>query len=376
MRLAVSALNMQSKSGYLKAGISRYAYQLIDRLVSSQMEQLTVFVSTDFETPAKWLKQCDVIPINLHKWRKKALWEMVGSLPYIKKIEPDIWFSTAHAIPLASLCRRAVMIHDLFPMRYPELFKGGYASNVSRAMRFSIKHADMLMANSQATKDDIIAVFGTPASRIQVTPLGPGNVLPPRKRETIPLDDIRKLGIPFDRYLLTMSTIGPRKNIPALVRAFAKIVKEKDQHDLGLVIAGAAEWGASEVNETVLKEGIVPQVVFPGYIPDADIPTLFGRADAFVFPSLHEGFGMPLLEAMLQEIPCCATGRGALREVGGDAVAYFDPEDPNDIAETVLSVLRSSDTQKEMIERGRVQSSQFTWDRTAAATLAAFDAAL
>ncbi len=118
------------------------------------------------------------------------------------------------------------------------------------------------------------------------------------------------------------------------------------------------------------------RTAFLGYVPDANLPALFGRAEAFVMPSLHEGFGLPVLEAMLLGAPVCASDRGAMREVGGDAASYFDPEDVDSMAQTILRVLRDADKQKEGVERGLQLAAQFTWERTASETLRALESVL
>lgn len=371
MRLAISALGMHSKSGYLKAGVSRYAFNLINALTKTDLDEIHVFAPMGFVMPAPWTGKVEVHPVDLSKWRKKALWEMFGSVVWCRRLQPDVWLSTAHGIPVIGVTKRAVMVHDLFPLRYPHLFRGSYAKQVSKALIFSIRNSDVLLANSNATRDDVVATFGVRPGRVHVTPLGPGNTAPRVEKGEVSRADLERLSIPYERFLFTMSSIGPRKNVPRLIEAFARIAKESDQGDLGLVIGGAAEWKASEVNEAVIKAGIANRVVFPGYISDEDVPLLFAKAEAFVFPSLHEGFGLPVLESMIYGAPCCATGRGALREVGGEAAVYFDPDDPNDIAQTVLGVLRNPELQGQMRSRGFAQAAGFTWERTASATLAA-----
>lgn len=373
MNIVVSALALQTKEGYLKAGISRYCYHLIEEFARSPRgHNFTVFTQAGVTLPAPWFNTLNIKGVGLNKWRKKTLWEMFRASVWARKLRPDVWFSTAHAIPLLPVVNRALMVHDLIPLRNPELFPGAYARSVSLAMKYSIKRAEILLANSEDTKRDILALFNINPSKVHVTPLGPGNVVKPRWGEDVSDNELAQMGIKFKRYLLTLSSIGPRKNIPRLVEALSILLKQPHLADVGLVIAGAAEYKVGEVNDAIKKHGVAGRVLFPGYVPDKNIAALFARAELFVYPSLSEGFGLPILEAMLLGAPCCASARGAMMEVGGGAVSYFDPEDPADIAACMRELMEMPERREAMVEAGFKQAQNFTWSRTATATLAAF----
>lgn len=373
MKIVVSALPLQTAEGYLKAGVSRYCYNLLQEFANDPRgNDYTAFTQAGVSLPSKWQNTLNIKTASLKRWRKKTLWDMFAASVWARRLKPDIWFSTAHAIPVLPVTTRALMVHDLLPLHFPELFKGSYAKSVSLALKFSIKRAEILLANSEDTKRDIISMFNVPARKVHVTPLGPGNVVAPKKPEEVPESDIQRLGIRFARYVLTLSSIGPRKNIPRLVHAMSILTSKPEYADIGLVIGGAAEYKAGEVNDAVIQHKMQGHVLFPGYIPDSALPSLFARAELFVYPSLNEGFGLPVLEAMLLGAPCCTSARGALTEVGGDAALYFDPEQPQDIAACMHEVLRSEEMRSQMVSRGFEQAKNFTWQRTASATLAAF----
>jgi glycosyltransferase involved in cell wall biosynthesis len=178
--------------------------------------------------------------------------------------------------------------------------------------------------------------------------------------QTVSDDDLRRLGVPYDRYFFALGTLEPRKNLVMLFEALALLPS-----DVCLAIAGGKGWKDSPIFARIEELGIAHRVAFLGYVPDADLPKLFARAEAFVFPSLYEGFGMPVLEAMLAGSPVLAADRPAMREVGGDAAQYFDPESPEDIARALHQPLDRT----QMVHRGLARAGTFTWETAATKTL-------
>jgi glycosyltransferase involved in cell wall biosynthesis len=270
-------------------------------------------------------------------------------------------------IPSLPFVRRSVMIHDLFPLTHPTYFDDRTRAYFERVLPYACTRAELLFANSESTKSEILRLFGGSPERIVVTPLGPGNVIEPLPYGAVTREDLVRIGVPFERYFFTLSTIEPRKNLPRLIQGLALLRENPEYADVGLAVGGGKGWLFEEVFAEVERLGLGDAVTFLGYVASEDLPALFGRCEAYVCASVTEGFGMPVLEAMIAGAPVVTSQGGALPEVGGDAVLYFDPEDPAAIAEGLRRALAAD---REMLSRRSLERARlFSWKKTAQATL-------
>jgi len=176
----------------------------------------------------------------------------------------------------------------------------------------------------------------------------------------------KKYGL--ERYIFFVGTLQYRKNLPRLIEAFAE-VKRVHRIPHRLVLAGRDGWGAELVYQAVVDSGMTDSVLFPGYVPKSDLPGLYAGADVFVYPSLHEGFGIPLLEAMAAETVVYTSNIYSTPEVAGDAAVYVDPYDVNSMAEELWRALSDTELRKELVARGQSRAMRFTWEQTARQTL-------
>jgi glycosyltransferase involved in cell wall biosynthesis len=364
MRIGINALQMKSADTYSKAGLSRYASSLIEALMQIETDhEFTIFVNQSFQIPDAWK--------NRPRFKFARTKGKLGRMPHIWGTlvasaisrRYDAWLSLAHTLPLFTTTPRVLVVHDLFSMLNPELYVARRAKITANSLRRSIAVADHLIAVSGATKNELMKHFGVPSDRITVTHLGPGNDVQRVQRESVTADNLRQLGIPWDRYLLMLSTVEPRKNVPRLLEAFSKL----EDKTLGLAIAGGKGWEQSEIYNLPQKLGIQDRVKFLGYVADESLPPLFARCEAYVLPSLDEGFGITVLEAMLLGAPVVCSNTGALPEVGGEAVIYFDPTNTDDMAQAITRRLASN--RDEAIAAGLQQASKFSWNATASNTL-------
>lgn len=367
MKIGISASYMRSEQSAKNAGISRYTFAIVDALLARAPEvHFEIFLHQGIEVPAAWQNRAGVAchPIVPESREKRGLWEHFRAAGTARRLGCDVWFSTSHMVPFQRSIPRVPFVHDLIALRYPELFGRKQAAYLRFALRYASTKTEGVLTNSEATKADIVSTFGVDPVRIGVTPLGPGNAI----RRVMPRDvtdeTLRRLGIPFDRYLLTLGTLEPRKNLARLIEAVALLPE-----GLGLVVAGGKGWKESPIFERVAALGIADRVAFVGYVADGDLPAVFARCEAFVFPSMYEGFGMPVLEAMLAGAPVLASDRPAMREVGGDAARYFDPES----TEAIAAAIAEPRDREAMIERGLARSAGFTWEAAAQKTLAALE---
>ncbi len=288
-------------------------------------------------------------------------WEMVTR-------PPDVLFVPSHVLPLAHPRRSVVTVHDLGYHYYPEahtLFQNLY---LRWSTRFSARNAARVLADSQATRRDLVHYYHIPEEKINV-------VYPGRDETLAPVTDpghlaaVRACHGIAGPYLLYVGTLHPRKNLVRLVRAFSQV----ERTGLQLVLAGKKGWLYDEIFAQVRRLGLEDRVTFTGYVPDADLPALLSGALAFVYPSLHEGFGFPVLEAMACGAPVVCADTSSLPEVAGDAALRVDPLDVEALAEALGRVATDEKLRTDLIRRGFEQVQRFSWQRCARETLAVLE---
>lgn len=225
----------------------------------------------------------------------------------------------------------------------------------------------MWCANSEATKRRCCARYGIDPDRVVVTPLAPVVTPDHQRDETI----CARFGI-RPPYVLNVSTLSPRKNQPTLVRAFA--AAGLDEHRL--VLAGHDGWQTGELHAAVERSGLGDKVVLTGGVTDDELAALYAGADAFAFPSVYEGFGLPLLEALAFGIPCVCSTDDALREVAGEAAVSVDASDEPGLSAALQSLCADESLRARLREAGPRRASSFTWRRTAELTIDAWRRAM
>ncbi len=279
-------------------------------------------------------------------------WEMA-------RRDPDLLFVPAHVIPLIHP-RSVVTVHDLGYIYHPQAHRPFDRLYLDLSTRFNVSVASQIIADSEATKNDLVKQYGVPEERITV--VYPGCNLEPAETGW---ERVRERYHLPDRYILHLGTLHPRKNILRLLEAFQSLTR--DFSDLHLVLAGKKGWLYEEILSKA--EGLGSRVHFPGYIASEDLPLLLRRARLFILPSLYEGFGFPILEAMAAGTPVVCSNASALPEVAGGAALLFDPHDVEAMRETTRRVLEDEALRAELVERGLERAKVFSWERCARETL-------
>lgn len=376
MRVGVNAFQMKSAAGHSKAGLSRYAWCLVEALMAAKPgHEFTIYVNQQFEVPEDWK---NVPGFRFEKTKGRVgrmphLWGTVAASVLSRKY--DAWLSLAHTLPLQTRAARILVVHDLFSLTNPGLYVARRAKITANSLRRAVGVADRLIAVSESTKQELHDRLGVPKEKVLVTHLGPGNEVSRLEPTEVSREDLSRIGIPWPRFLFMLSTIEPRKNVPRLLEAFAKVACEDRFSDLGLAIGGGKGWESSEVFKIPAQLGIQDRVKFLGYVDDKDLPALFAKCEAFVLPSLTEGFGITVLEAMLGGAPVVCSRTGSLPEVGGPAAVYFDPTNVEEIARAISIRLDSKEARSEVVEKGLKQAAKFDWSKTAEGTLKAIEEA-
>lgn len=260
----------------------------------------------------------------------------------------SILWSPANTGPLV-VSNQVLTIQDLTPLEHPEWYRPAFAAWYQLYLPILIRRVRRVITSSEHVRRKILKRFRLPADRVAAIPAG---VNSERFTRQNPPDH-------FGRYILFVGSIEPRKNLGTLLAAWKRI--ENRHPDLSLVIAGVS----GPVFRQVRIATDVKRLHLTGYVPDPDLPALYSGADIFVLPSLDEGFGLPVLEAMACGTPVVASNGGALPEVVGEAGALFYPDDPTRLSEILDECLSSPQLRKSMSEKGLQRARQFTWQSTA-----------
>jgi glycosyltransferase involved in cell wall biosynthesis len=284
-------------------------------------------------------------------------WEML-------RRPPGVLFVPAHVVPLRHPAT-VVTIHDLGYLGHPESHPASDRRMLDVTTRWSVRVARRIIAISDTTRRDLMTHYGVPASRIQVIPHGVDHAMRPATGEAI-AELRRRLDLP-DAYVLFVGTVQPRKNLGRLAQATSVLAQASLPHRL--VIAGKRGWMADQVDAEIAASGMAERVRFLGYVAAADLPTLYSGADAFCFPSLYEGFGLPVLEAMACGTPVVASHSSAIPEVAGHAALLVDPTDPAEIGRALCRAIGDGSLRSKLVAYGRARADQFTWERTAQETI-------
>lgn len=298
--------------------------------------------------------------------KNRFLWNLFAVPKFLFQNSIDIFY-TQYILPVCLPKRTKVIthIHDVSFRAYPELIRRSDRFFLALLIPFSLKRATRIITPSQFTKNEIVHYYNIPAEKIMVIPNGIGDDF----LETISNDaDPRllrnKYALP-ERYIVSVGTLQPRKNIPFLIEAFALLKKRLPQMKLVLVGNKTAYHTDPHIEKSIESHHFEREVLFPGFVEQKDLPTVIRHADAFVFPSLYEGFGIPLLEAMSQEVPIAASSLPSLKEVAGEAALYFDPASIAQCEEILYTLCTQEETKETLRRAGKERMKHFSWKMSA-----------
>jgi len=293
------------------------------------------------------------------------LWTHMRLAVELRRHPPDVLFVPAHVLPLYCPVPAVVTVHDLGYHYYPEAhrkFDRWYLEWTTRRHARVVQH---IVADSLATQQDLVDFYDADPRKIDVVFLGRDESLVPVTNANVIKQTREKYRIEGD-YLLYLGTLHPRKNLVRLVEAFHQAGTALQNGEIKLVIAGKKGWLYDAIFERVRQLGLTNQVIFTGYIQDRDKPALLSGALAYVFPSLYEGFGLPVLEAMACGTPVLTSNISSLPEVAGESALLVDPHNTADIAGGLTQLIADSDLRQQLIAQGYQQIQKFSWQKAAA----------
>lgn len=358
-------------------GMEVAARELIPALVRAAPDvRFTAFVNREV-TAAKdglWgeLLPAVTVPVSARNRLQWVAGEQLLLPRLAARAGVDLVHSMASTAPAHGRFRRVVTVHDLIYARFPEAHAGIRDLGMRALVPLAVRRSDRVIVDSQSTREDLIELLHTPAGRIDVVPLGLGSV---RRGETIDAAVVRaRLGLgDRRRVLLSLSAKRAHKNLIALIDALALIPSERRPL---LVLPGYPTAYEQELRARTADAGVTADVRFLGWLEEAEVEGLWSASDAFVYPSLYEGFGLPVLEAMARGVPVACSDASSLPEVAGDAALLFDPRDSTAIATAIERLLGDPAEAERLRARGLERARWFTWERTAQATLDSYRRAL
>lgn len=352
------------------AGLARYTERLAYHLHCNHAEQVNLTLFYNMHSGHSLPETLHTIPqqpvcLGQYAWRLSVLASQILRRPfYEKELPPEgIYHAAEHLLP--NLRRPTVLtVHDLIFERFPEHHTWTNRFFLKLGMPLFVRAADAIIAVSQHTRRDLIELYHVPAAKIHVIYEG-------IDERFAPIDPLgiaavrRKYGIERP-YLLMVGTLEPRKNHATALRALARLKADGFLHCL--VIAGGHGWLFDPIRTLVGELELSADVLFTGRVADDDLPALYSGADCFLMPSLYEGFGFPVLEAMACGTPVVCSNRSSLPEVVGDAALLVDPEDEERLASAVGHLLTDAHLRSQLRQRGEQQATGFRWSECAAET--------
>ena len=267
-----------------------------------------------------------------------------------------------------------ITVHDISHLRHPETHPAKRVEDLTRLLPGAIERASCILTVSEFSRREVISEFGVDPGRVHATPLGVDPRFHPRDADATRAL-LAPLGLTYGRYVLSVGTLEPRKNVLAVLRAHGKLPADLRQR-YPLVIAGKSGWLTETLDREIAKGEARGDVRRLGHVSDPQLPLLYAGATLFAYPSLYEGFGLPPLEAMASGVPVIVSNRASLPEVVGDAGIQVEPDDVDGLAASLQRIVEDAEFARELAERGLARARTFTWRRCAEMTMHAWDSVL
>ena len=360
-----------------KTGVGHYTAQLSEALAAIAPEHEfrlvypSSFPAANFQFDSSPPRNLSSVRVPVGPIRKH--WWSVGLPRYIAKERIQLFHGTNYDVPLWRGCRTVLTIHDLSLLLHPETHERRSVARAKRRLPVMTKAADAIVVPTEAVRQEVCEYLRVAEQKVFA--------VPEAAREFFhPVDFVetsgtrQKLGI-GDEFILTVGTIEPRKNIPALVKAFERLVLESNRQ-LQLVIAGGNGWLSGPSFEAIKNSPATAQIVLTGYLHDEALRDLYSSCSVFVYPSLYEGFGLPPLEAMACGAPVVVNDIAALVESTGGAARIANARDAEELAQALSDVLHDRDERTALIDAGRRRATELSWTQTAIKTMQIYESLL
>lgn len=362
---------------YFGTGVHSYTTNLL-----RQMERLTAQgASVDIRVLVPPLDEMEGVGlarrpgfelIPCPSMRHKDFWRLGLFMLAARRLRPDVLFLPFPYPIYYKAVRLAIMVHDVIPL-LPRFRRHSFRAILFRqSYSSSLRRADLVLTDSEHSKADMVSVCGIAPEGILVTYLGfdpdmyQSSLTDARQKTQV----LSRYGIDAP-YILWVGKMEPRKNLVALVQAYGLLLERRKGLALQLVLCGAQNWGCENLNRLLAEPSYRGKVIRTGVVRNSDLSVLYRAAVGFAMPSLYEGFGLPILEAMASGVPVMSSNQSSLPEIAGNAALYFDPESVEEMSKAMERLLTDGALRQQLVARGRERVKRFSWEACARATLAA-----
>jgi glycosyltransferase involved in cell wall biosynthesis len=362
MRIGLTARWFSLQSG----GARAYTEQLIDHLLHTDRDNEYVVFYDSRKHLGRFRLAREVALAAPHR----LIWDYVALPVGVQKQQLDLLWIPSYVIPFGIGCPTVTSVLDLAYYYLPAAYRPLDVLYMRLMLPRSVRRAAAILAISENTRRDLVCLFPGAQHKVFVTHLAAASGFS-RVTETALLSSVRATYGLTTPFVLYSGSISPRKGLPYLLKAFAKLKRENGIPHC-LVLTGGRSWGDAETRR-LMAQFPMGEILPLGHVPDSTLPALYTLADLSVYPSLYEGFGLPVLEAMACQCPVVCSNLTSLPEVAGDAAVMVDPRDVSALADAMHQVLSDPVTRKSLVARGSERASMFSWDQTARKTLTVFD---
>lgn len=364
--IGINAHLLSTTAGYRRAGIHHYIYQVLRHLSQDEATRYTIYT----RLMEGWERRPDVRLSGTRMPTANRLaritWEQVVWPVRARRDGLTLMHSMAFVTPRLAPCPTVVTIYDLSFIENPDTFPAAQRRYLMRETEYSCRHATRLVAISESGRQDIHRIYGVERERIDVVTPGVASAYRPLDAQQA-AEFRRQHGLP-DTFILHVGTLQPRKNIPTLIEAMARLGRP----NVPLVLVGGKGWIFDDIFKRVEALGLAGQVRFVGYAADGALPLWYNAAAVLAVPSLYEGFGLPVIEALACGTPVVAAATSSLPEAGGDVALYFDPRDPDELARCLARALDDPALRAGARTAGPAHAARFSWARAGAEMTAVY----
>ena len=371
MRIALNAQLLSFSQTYRSGGISRVIYHLLAELArDTRAHRYEVFAPEAPKTDGWGRLNFHASGLLTARPMARIAWEQTVFVGQLNQLKPDLVHGMAYALPAGWPGPSVVTVYDLSFLLFPRAFNVANRIYLAATTRAAARRARRVLTISEHARRDIVRLLSVPEEYVEVT----YPAVEERYRR-LPDQEIAAFrvarGLP-GAFIFALGTLEPRKNLTGLLHAYGRMSKPRPP----LYVAGGTGWRFSPIFDTVRQLELEDEVHFVGFVPDDELPLWYNAARLFAFPSLYEGFGLPVLEAMACGAPVVTSTAASLPEVGGKAAVLVPPTDTDHIAREMQRVLEDPQLQLEMRAAGRIQASRFSWRTLADQTVAVYEKAV
>ncbi|MBV9601069.1 MAG: glycosyltransferase family 4 protein [Chloroflexi bacterium] len=371
MRIALNAQLLSFAGSYRNGGISRVIYHTLAELGRDPRgHAYEVFVPEAPQTNGWGSLNFRVSGKHTQRPTRRILWEQTSFARQLRQLKPDLVHGMAYAVPVGWSGPSVVTVYDLSFLLFPRAFRPANRIYLAATTRAAAKRSRRVLTISEHARRDIVRLLSVPEECVDVT----YPAVEDRYRR-LPEDEVEAFrtvrGLP-EAFVFTLGTLEPRKNLVGLLQAYARLRKPRPP----LYVAGGTGWRVSPIFDTVRQLRLEDDVHFLGFVPEDELPLWYNAARLFAFPSLYEGFGLPVLEAMACGAPVITSTAASLPEVSGKAAVLVPPQDTDRIAQEMARVLDDPQLCMELRAAGRIQASRFSWRAMTDQTVASYSHAV